>query len=539
MATRILVVDDESDLELLIQQKFRHQIKSGELAFDFALNGLEALAKIEQGTEYGMVLTDINMPEMDGLTLLSKIREAKRNFKTVVVSAYGDMGNIRTAMNRGAFDFITKPIDLKDLEVTIQKTLRETEQIRQGMAAKENLEKAIIEKDAALIEKEKAEEEKRFQHMFLANMSHEIRTPMNAVIGMTRLVLNTELNPQQLKYVQAIRISSENLLGIINDILDVSKIEAGRIEFEKIPFRLEEVYSNLHSVLNFKAEEKSLQLVLNAEPTPDLEGDPTRLNQVLINLVGNAIKFTERGSVTVNCRVLSNANNSVRLQFSVSDTGIGIPEDKIQSVFEIFNQAGKDITRKFGGTGLGLSICRQLIEMQGGTISAESKEGKGTTFTFEIEYGIAESMGAAKESVEEPGISRERLKQARILLVEDNEFNRIVAVDTITEFLGKANIGIAGHGQEAIDMLLKSEFDLVLMDIQMPVMDGFEATRHIRANFTSPLNRIPILAMTANATQEEIAKCLECGMDGHIPKPFDPEVLFRQMSRLLEANVNG
>ncbi|HEU4717222.1 MAG TPA: histidine kinase dimerization/phospho-acceptor domain-containing protein, partial [Bacteroidia bacterium] len=260
MAAKILVVDDESDLELLIRQKFRHAIKSGELLFDFALNGVEALKKLEGDREYSMVITDINMPEMDGLTLLGKIGEMDRPLKAVVISAYGDMGNIRTAMNRGAFDFITKPIDLKDLEVTIAKTLRETDAIRQGLAAKENLGKALFEKD-------KAEEAKRFEQQFLANMSHEIRTPMNAVIGMTNLVLKTELNERQRKYVDAIRVSSENLLGIINDILDISKIEAGKIDLESIPFSVKDVLGNVYTVLHLKAEEKSLSLVMETGET--------------------------------------------------------------------------------------------------------------------------------------------------------------------------------------------------------------------------------------------------------------------------------
>jgi len=534
MAAKILVVDDESDLELLILQKFRQRIKSGELGFDFALNGKDALEKVQAGGNYDVVLTDINMPEMDGLTLLLKLRELNGQFRTIVVSAYGDMGNIRTAMNRGAFDFIVKPIDFKDLETTIEKTLREVELFRQGLAAKENLEKALREKEIALIEKDKAEEAKRSKQLFLANMSHEIRTPMNAVMGMTNLVLKTELDERQLKYIQAIRVSSENLLGIINDILDISKIEAGKIEFESIPFSVSEVFDNVHSVLHFKAEEKGLTLSreLELEIPKRLLGDPARLNQVLINLVGNAIKFTEKGGARLVCKLLSREGENAVLEFSVHDTGIGIAADKIEKVFESFTQASADTNRKFGGTGLGLTISKQLVEMQGGTIYASSEPGKGTTFTFTLPFRVSgEEKTAASAGPDEAQL--DRIRKARILLVEDNEFNRIVAVDTLNEYLGETQVDVAGDGNEAIKKLQEAAYDLVLMDIQMPGMDGYDATKYIRGQFSAPLNSIPILAMTANATREEIEKCRECGMNGHIAKPFVPEDLFLKMSELL------
>jgi hypothetical protein len=537
MTARILVVEDESDLELLIQQKFRHQIKAGEFKFDFALNGLEALKKLEEGNDYHVMLTDINMPEMDGLTLLGKIREMNLPMKAVVISAYGDMGNIRSAMNRGAFDFITKPIDLKDLEVTITRTLSETELIRKGLVATENLGKALVEKEVAIIEKEKAEEAKRFEQQFLANMSHEIRTPMNAVIGMTNLVLKTNLDERQLKYIEGIRISSENLLGIINDILDLSKIEAGKIEFEKIPFTVKSVLENVYTVLHFKAEEKSIALNIHDEENlPSLLGDPARINQVLINIVGNAIKFTAQGKVDVRCRALSQDENNATIEFSVTDTGIGIAADKIEKIFESFTQASPDTNRKFGGTGLGLTISKQLVEMMGGKLIASSEHGKGTTFTFTITLPVDRNgQQSAAGSQQSNAGDLDTIRKAKILLVEDNEFNRIVAVDTLTEFLGGIHIEIAGDGKEAIEKLQQSVYDIVLMDIQMPGMDGYDATKFIRTSTNAPLNKIPILAMTANATREEIEKCKECGMNGHVPKPFVPDMLFRKMSELLQA----
>ncbi|MFN8165140.1 MAG: response regulator [Bacteroidia bacterium] len=333
-AAKILVVDDEADLELLIRQRFRHKIKNNEIVFEFAPNGVVALEKLgSDGNSFDMILTDINMPEMDGLTLLTRIKERFRFYRAVVVSAYGDMENIRTAMNRGAFDFITKPIDFTDLETTIDKTIGEIRFIRAGQEAQEKLFDTIREK-------ERAEQSEKFKQQFLANMSHEIRTPMNSVIGLTNLLIKTKLDEQQQKYLNIIKKSSENLLVIINDILDLSKLEAGKMDFEKIPFSVKEVTETLYHTMLFKAEEKKLQFKTTIEPgTPDvLIGDPTRLNQILINLAGNAIKFTESGSVTVDVRELNKTGNVSMIQFSVIDTGIGISAENIfQNIRQLFS----------------------------------------------------------------------------------------------------------------------------------------------------------------------------------------------------------
>ncbi len=534
---RILVVDDEPDLELLIRQRFRHKIRNNEVVFDFANNGIQALEKLGQpGMNYEMILTDINMPEMDGLTLLVKIKEQFKNIKAVVVSAYGDMDNIRTAMNYGAFDFVTKPIDFSDLETTINKTITEIRLIIKGQQAGDQLEITIRERDIAEMEKVRAEQSEKFKQQFLANMSHEIRTPLNSVIGLTNLLIKTPLEDQQRKYLNVIKKSSENLLVIINDILDLSKIEVGKMDFEQISFSLEDLVDTSYHILLFKADEKKLSfnIIINPNVPKTLFGDPTRLNQVLINITGNAIKFTETGGVTININEVNRQGNFSLLQFSIIDTGIGISEENIGKIFDSFLQASSDTTRKFGGTGLGLTISKQLIELQGGNIQVKSELGKGTTFIFTIPYLIGEEseIGKRKDSVND--IKAEDLKGIRILLVEDNQFNQMVAMDTLTDLIGDLTIDLAENGKIALEMADKNDYDIVLMDIQMPKMDGFDATRAIRL-LPPPKNVLKVMAMTANVTSEEVAKCFESGMNSYISKPFETQDLLNKIGALVKG----
>ncbi|REK50368.1 MAG: response regulator [Bacteroidetes bacterium] len=535
---KILVVDDEPDLELLITQRFRKKIRENEFAFDFAHNGTEALEFLsDEPDKYDMILTDINMPEMDGLTLLVKIKERFRHQRAVVVSAYGDMDNIRTAMNRGAFDFITKPIDFADLETTIEKTLEENRILRMGRIASEQLNQTLKEKEIAEIERHKAEQSEKFKQQFLANMSHEIRTPMNSVIGLTHLLLKTQLDDQQQKYLNVIRKSSENLLVIINDILDLSKIEAGKMDFEKIPFHLHDHLDTVYQTMLFKAEDKNLEFSVTVDEgvPPILIGDPVRLNQILINLSGNAIKFTNEGKIKINVKELSRKNEQSILEFSVSDSGIGIAPEKLNKIFESFSQASSDTTRRCGGTGLGLTISKQLIELQGGSIGVQSELNKGTTFYFKLPFIIGTQSDLKKSTDHQEEFSAEELQGIKVLLVEDNHFNQMVAVDTLTDLITGIKVDVADNGLVAFEMLKTEDYDVVLMDIQMPVMDGFEACRKIKSELPEPKNRIPVMAMTANVTQEEVQKCFEFGMNEYISKPFDPKNLLNKLGKLVLA----
>jgi signal transduction histidine kinase/CheY-like chemotaxis protein/HPt (histidine-containing phosphotransfer) domain-containing protein len=394
----------------------------------------------------------------------------------------------------------------------------------------------------AVKEKEIAEQSAKLKQQFIANMSHEIRTPMNAIVGMTRLLLEKNPRTDQLKYLNAITQSADNLLVIINDILDFSKIEAGKITVEYIEFSLRSVLRNVVHLLRFKAEEKGIALRFDIQDSvPDtLIGDPTRLSQVLMNLAGNAVKFTEKGSVKILCNQISLEQNHLQIDFKIVDTGIGISEEYVQNIFESFTQAGTDVARKYGGTGLGLTISKQLVELMNGSIAVESKIGEGTTFSFQLPFEIGnEKQLAQKEEFVFSESDIDILNKTNLLLVDDNEFNTILAVDTLKAIAPHIQITEASSGQMAIDSIKKQSFDIVLMDIQMPMMSGTEATRIIRSTLEPPLSQIKIIAMTANVMKNDIELYMQTGMNDHIPKPFKKEELIRKLLRQLDKTVIG
>jgi signal transduction histidine kinase/CheY-like chemotaxis protein/predicted negative regulator of RcsB-dependent stress response len=388
-------------------------------------------------------------------------------------------------------------------------------------------------------EKEVAERTALLKHQFMANMSHEIRTPMNAIVGMTRLLLGKEPKPEQLRYLNAIQLSADNLLVIVNDILDLSKIEAGKIVIEHIDFSIREVVQSVRDMLMLKAEEKHIELRVSTDQAipKRLTGDPTRLNQVLINLAGNAIKFTEKGFVEVKASLQKREDKKLWVQFDVIDSGIGIAAEHVNTIFDSFTQAGADTTRKFGGTGLGLTISRQLATLMGGDITVGSELGKGTTFTTIIPLEEAEIQEEVKHENVLDEVSMSRLNRLKVLLVEDNEFNRMVAEDTLKETIPGLRLHIAVNGQEAVDRLKKEMYDVVLMDIQMPVMDGVTATKMIRTTLPEPAKSVKIIAMTANVLQEDVQAYFDAGMNAYVSKPFHADELLLKMDGVMGNNA--
>lgn len=389
---------------------------------------------------------------------------------------------------------------------------------------KENVERKL---GISELEKQSAEKSKEFKSQFLANMSHEIRTPMNAIIGMTNLTLSTSTTPKQQLYLNAVKKSSENLLVIINDILDLSKLEAGKMELETIPFRLADVIEQVHFCMQFKAEEKGLLLTrrIDSDVPPILIGDPLRLNQVLINLVGNAIKFTAKGEVKIIIEAEKEIKGSVR--FRIIDTGIGIPKDKIGLLFENFSQVDSSTTRKFGGTGLGLTISKTLIELHKGKIIVTSEEGKGSDFSFVIPFETSNENNLESGNLQENDYSS--LHGIKILVADDNKYNQIVAQDTLESLVKDVIVEIADNGKIAIEKHLANDYDIILMDIQMPEMSGTEATEYIRTKIHGTKQVIPILALTASVLEKDIKRFLDCGMNGYIPKPFKREELLNAL----------
>ncbi len=426
--------------------------------------------------------------------------------------------------------------------IAIETDISDRKQIEEELVeANKIAEQSLNQVNKTLTELTKAkkdlEESMKVKAQFMANMSHEIRTPMNAVIGFTDLLLKTSLTPDQKQYIDAVKTSGKNLLVIINDILDFSKIESGKLVFEQINFRLSQAVSTVTELLLPKSSEKNIRLSTKIEKNiPDnLIGDPTRLNQILLNLVGNGIKFTTQGEVKITVDLLSEAGDDVELKFSIIDTGIGIPEDKVNSLFKAFTQISNETTRKYGGTGLGLAIAKQLVELQGGTISVQSKVGEGSIFSFILKFKKNYEPESDNKN-EEKNIEGTDLEGLSVLLVEDNLLNQILAKKVLSDW--KMKVDTAENGLIAIDKLEKKNFDLILMDIQMPEMDGYEATQHIREK-SSPEKRVtPIMAMTAHALAGESEKCIKAGMDGYISKPFDSSVLYSKIVSVLKKSAS-
>lgn len=386
--------------------------------------------------------------------------------------------------------------------------------------------------------KKELEESMTVKEQFLAKMSHEIRTPMNAIVGLSEIMMETPLTHDQEECMDAIRLSSQNLLSIINDILDFSRLSSGKVELESLPFKPSDVVEGVLRTVGFSAKQKGIELAVEADFTKLPEyvvGDSVRLGQILLNLVGNSIKFTEKGKITVSEKLMSMQDGKVTLQFVVSDTGIGIPQDRLDTIFDSFTQASNETSRKYGGSGLGLTIVKQLAELHGGSVTVTSQIGKGSTFTVIMQYAIAGAMQLGPDEQQNDTLPEASLDGKRILLAEDNEMNQMLARRVFEKW--NFHLEIANNGKIAVDRLAKEHFDLVLMDVQMPEMDGYEATQYIRTKLPKDKSSVPIIAMTAHAIVGEAEKCISLGMNDYISKPFNRSVLYEKICTLLKQPV--
>ncbi|MEO6884213.1 MAG: ATP-binding protein [Bacteroidia bacterium] len=377
-----------------------------------------------------------------------------------------------------------------------------------------------------------AEDAVKAKQQFLSNMSHEIRTPMNAIIGFTKVVLKTDLSSKQKEYLSAIKVSGDALVVLINDILDLAKVDAGKMNFEHIPFKLASSISAMLHLFETKIQEKNLELVKEYDTNiPDvLAGDPVRLHQIILNLVSNAVKFTTEGKITVSVRLVYEDNEKIKVEFAVKDTGIGITENKIKNIFENFQQATSGTSRLYGGTGLGLAIVKQLVEPQGGTIRVESKMGEGSTFSFILPFLKTNAAAELENNLVELDTD---VKNIKVLVVEDIALNQLLMKTLFDDFGFEPDI--ADNGKIAIEKLKTQSYDIILMDLQMPEMNGFEATEYIRNKMNL---KIPIIALTADVTTVDLAKCKAVGMNDYISKPVDERILYNKIISSVRKTIS-
>jgi signal transduction histidine kinase len=539
----IMVVDDQPANIKLLEDMLKVR---GYKVRSFPRARLALAAAIQNPPD--LFLLDINMPEMNGYEFCECLKaNAELSAAPVIfLSALSATEDKVKAFEVGGADFISKPFQLEEVQARVlthlklhrlQRTLRlQNDLLEEAVNHRTKELKDAIEQlqelNARLLAANSTKSE------FLANMSHEIRTPLNGIIGMTNLALDTRLTAEQSEYLEIVKLSADALLNVIGDILDFSKVEAGKMELEEIVFSPADCIEGVLKTMTFQAKEKGLELVcdIGTEVPHAVRGDPGRLRQVLLNLVGNAIKFTDEGAVGLKVVADLIEENALVLHFIVSDSGIGIAPEKLDMIFDSFNQADASTTRHYGGTGLGLTISRYLARMMSGRLWVESELGIGSRFHFTVRLiteknsvSMAETLPVPFMTHHSPVGKSDFSKSLRVLLAEDNRVNQKIAI-RLLEKRGHHAV-LAVNGKEALEALAQGSFDLVLMDVHMPDMDGLEATIAIREKEKSTGLHQPVVAMTALAMKGDRERCLAAGMDGYLSKPID----LKQLDAVLAA----